>query len=343
MMRISNNKFMAIRYLRRSGTATAFLITLGGPVLAQAPAPQPIPPNQSPQDLVNALHAAFGTHHARAVHAKGLILEGTFTPAKEARTLSKAPVFAGASSPVVVRFSNFTGIPDIPDNIGDANPRGFAVKIRTKGGADTDIVAHSFNGFPVATSDEFAVLLRDIGASGPAVAHPNPVERFLASHPVAKTFLTTQKTPASYATTPYFGVNAFKYTDAGNRSVHVRYRFTPHAGAHYLTPAELKAKGPNYLQEEIRRRVMTGPIAFDWYAQIAEKGDRIADPSIAWPESRRLVKLGVITVNKLAADEGAADKQTLFMPGSPHPGIEAADPMLTIRNGAYPISFSGRQ
>jgi len=38
-----------------------------------------------------------------------------------------------------------------------------------------------------------------------------------------------------------------------------------------------------------------------------------------------------------------ADKALLLLPGQPHPGVEAADPMLVLRNGAYPISFGQRQ
>ena len=33
----------------------------------------------------------------------------------EARTLTKAAIFAGGPLPVLVRFSNFTGTPTIPD------------------------------------------------------------------------------------------------------------------------------------------------------------------------------------------------------------------------------------
>lgn len=318
----------------------ALLIALPG--RAQHTRPQPIPAKQTPQDLVDALHAAFGEHHARAVHAKGILLEGSFSPAKDARTLSLSPVFTGAGLPVVVRFSDFTGIPDIPDTIGDANPRGFAVKIRAAGG-DVDIVTHSFNGFPVATSDEFAVFLRAIGASGPGVAHPTPIEAFLDGHPIAKQFITSQKPPPeSYATAAYFGVNSFTFTNASGRSTHVRYRFVPRAGEHYLTPADVKAKGPNYLLEELPQRVAKTPLVFDWFAQISEEGDKIEDPSIAWPESRKLVLLGTITIARVASDLDA-DKQTIFLPGTSHPGIEPADPMLTMRNNAYPISFKARQ
>ena len=46
---------------------------------------------------------------------------------------------------------------------------------------------------------------------------------------------------------------------------------------------------------EIAERVGKGPVAFDWYAQIAEAGDKPDDPSRPWPEERKLVKLGVLT------------------------------------------------
>ena len=65
-------------------------------------------------------------------------------------------------------------------------------------------------------------------------------------------------------------------------------------------------------------------------------------PSIAWPASRKLVKLGTITLTKVVPG-AAADKKLLFLPANMPDGIEAADPMLGIRNSAYPISFSHRQ
>ena len=82
---------------------------------------------------------------------------------------------------------------------------------------------------------------------------------------------------------------------------------------------------------------------FDWYAQVAESVDNIEDPSVAWPESRRLVKLGTITVAAVIKEASMADQKTLYLPGQPHAGIEAADPMLTLRNRAYPLSFKERQ
>jgi catalase len=311
---------------------------------AQSPPPQSVLPNQSPQDLVNALHSAFGEHHARAVHAKGILAVGSFEPSKVAKSLTKATVFAGGTLPVIVRFSDFTGIPDIPDTSGSANPRGLAVKVKGPSGEDFDIVTHSFNGFPTATSDEFAAFLRSIGASGADAPHPTPLERFLDSHPIAKAFLASQKPPpVSYSTTAYFGVNALKFTNDLGEASFVRYRLVPLSGEHYLEEAKLKKKAPNYLQEEIGKRLAEGPIRFDWFAQIADAQDKIDNPSIAWPESRRLIKLGTITVKALATNEIAPDAQTTYLPGQPHSGIEPADPMLVLRNKAYPISFKARK
>jgi catalase len=294
--------------------------------------------------LVDDLHAAFGKHYARAVHAKGVILEGNFAPTEAPRALSKAAVFAGTTVPVTIRFSDFTGIPDIPDNIGDANPRGLAIKFRVGGDADMDVVTHSFNGFPTATSDEFGVLLRAIASSGPGAAKPTRLDKFLEIHPIAKTFLTTQNPrPVSYATTAYFGVNSVALVNANDQRHFVRYRFVPEAGEHYLDEATRKSMGPNYLSEEIAKRIAAAPIRFVWYAQLAGSGDKIEDPSTAWPETRTLVKLGTISVERMAPDQATADKSLLFMPGTFPNGIEAADPMLAVRDAAYPISFSERQ
>ncbi len=300
--------------------------------------------HENPAQLVAALHSAFGEHHVRAVHSKGIILEGRFAPTAEARKLSHSSLFAGATLPITVRFSDFTGLPDIPDTASAANPRGFAVKFHLADGVEADVVNHSFNGFPTANADEFAQLLRALGASGPDAPKPTALDRFLGSHPIAATFLTTQKpAPVSYASLAYFGVTAFAFTDAHDRRTFVRYRFVPKGGEHLLDADALRAKGPNYLQEEIAQHVAAGPFQFDWYAQVAGPGDIIDNPSIAWPEARRLVKLGTLTIDRLAPDQPAADKALLFLPSRVPAGIEPADPMIAIRSASYPISFGERQ
>src|SRR5262245_15621999 len=77
------------------------------------------------EELVDALNALFGKHPGfRAAHAKGIVCEGEFTPAASAAALSKAPHLQGPPVKVTVRFSDGTGVPDIPDGVPDAGPRG---------------------------------------------------------------------------------------------------------------------------------------------------------------------------------------------------------------------------
>lgn len=294
--------------------------------------------------MVDALHTAFGDHHVRAVHAKGIIATGSFEPSAEASQLSHAPLFNGKSVPVLVRFSDFTGIPNIPDTDGNANPRGMAVKFKLDDGSSMDIVSHSFNGFPTATAAEFRELLLAIGASGADAAKPTALDGFLQSHPLAKTFLTTQKPlPQSYLSLEYFGVNAFQYANANGSKAFVRYRLVPTAGEKFLAEDQIAGAGPDYLQQELPTHLAKGAVVFRWQAQIAGPGDAIDDPSIAWPDSRKLVELGTIRIDAVAPDQARLGDATVFMPLNVPSGITPADPMLTIRQGAYPISFAHRQ
>jgi len=210
-------------------------------------------------------------------------------------------------------------------------------------GDDFDVEANQHKDFIVRTFDEFAVFLRAVGSTKPDSPHPNPVEQFLASHPHAKEFLGSRTYPASFAQAKYFGINAVKFTSASGKSVHVRYMFVPRAGEQYLSPEDRKGRSGAYLHDEIRQRIAREPVVFDWYAQIAGKGDVIDDPATAWPDSRKLVKLGTITLNSIPGDAEEIDKTLLFLPGQVHAGVEPADPMLVMRNTAYPISLGQRQ
>lgn len=298
---------------------------------------------RSPADLVGALHAAFGQHHARAVHTKGIVLEGAFEPDAGAAKLTRAAHLQATRSKVTLRFSNFTGLPEIPDNAGPANPRGIALRFTLPGGVFSDIVGHSFDGFPTSTSDEFRDLLLAISKSGPDAAKPTAVDQFLDRHPVAKTFLTTQKSPASFATITYFGVNAFELTNKEGASRFARYQIVPVGGEKLMSSDEMSKQGAMYLFDEIKARVAKSPFRFELYAQLAERGDKIDDPSIAWPSTRTRVLLGTITIDKLGANTSEADKSLALSPTNLVDGIKPADPMIEFRGRAYPISVKERQ
>src|SRR5689334_3666605 len=121
--------------------------TIGNPALAQ--------------QLLDALDALSGVHPGfRPAHAKGLMCSGTFAPSREAVTLTRAAHASRATTPVTVRYSDGTGVPTIPDNDpAKSGPRGIAIRFHLGDHAHTDIVAHSTNGFPVRSGEEFVEFL----------------------------------------------------------------------------------------------------------------------------------------------------------------------------------------
>jgi catalase len=245
--------------------------------------------------------------------------------------------------PITVRFSDFAGVPTIPDTDPNASPRGMAVKFHLPDGTNSDLVMHSYNGFPTATAEEFRDLLVALAASGKDAPKPTPLEKFFETHPIAKTFLTAEKpAPVSYASLPYYAVNSFKFTNAKGDSTLVRYQILPEGGVEYLTKERLAEAGPNYLAEEIRKRVADGPVRMKLQVQLAEPGDKIEDPSIAWPDSRKTVELGVVEIDKVDPDSDAAQRALLFIENAVPAGMEPADPMVNIRSQAYAVSFARR-
>ena len=144
------------------------------------------PQTSSPTDFVDTLNSTFGKQTTnRATHAKGVVVSGKFTPSESAQSLSTAAHFQH-SVPVTCRFSDNTGIPTLPDADDHATPHGMALKFHLPDGSETNLVTHSFNGFPAATGDEMRQFFIAVGSSGAGVSPPTPLDKFLAAHPAAK-------------------------------------------------------------------------------------------------------------------------------------------------------------
>ncbi|HEY2466901.1 MAG TPA: catalase family peroxidase [Terracidiphilus sp.] len=297
-------------------------------------------------DLLAQLHKIFGPHPGfRPAHAKGLMLQGTFKPAGSASSLTNAPHITRESTPVTVRFSNSTGLPDMPDNAPDANPRGLAIRFNLAEHVHTDIVAHSTDGFPTRDGAEFLEFLKAAGASGPEVPSPKPIEKFLASHPAALRFVQTPKPfPSSLARETYFGVTAFNFTNAQGESHYGRYRIVPEAGNDYLSDKDVANLRSDHHYEELVQRVKQGPIRFKIQVQVAGPEDVTDDATIHWPDSRQLVDFGTIELTNVLEDSVAQQKQIIFDPIPRVEGIEpSADPLLELRAAIYLLSGRERR
>jgi catalase len=299
-------------------------------------------------DVLEAFDRADGGVHAgyRPAHAKGVLLAGAFTPSSEALSLTSAPHAQANSTPVTVRFSDFAGIPTVSDNDPqNASPRGCAIRFHLGEHAHTDIVSHSVDAFPARTTEEFLAFLNAVLATDPAGPHPNAIEQFLGTHPAGLTFVQTPKPiPTSFARESFFAISAFKFTNTQGVSRYGRYRVLPAEGGEYLDEAGAAAKAPNFLFDEIAQRIAKGPVSFHIAVQLAEDGDTVDDATVRWPENRKQLVFGEITLTAIKPDNAHEQQQIIFDPIPRVAGIEAsADPLFEPRANIYLMSGRRRR
>lgn len=280
----------------------------------------------------------------RPVHAKGIVCEGTFTPTPAAAELSKAIHFQATSVPVVVRLSDGAPEPLIPDNSPNAGPRGLAIRFKLPGGAETDIVAMSHNGFVVGSGEEFLTLQQAIVATDPTKPHPWPVETFLMTHPRALKFVQDNTVvPASFATEAFFANDALIFENKNGVKQAGRYQILPVAGQQHLTEAQAKTQSPNFLGDELKTRLAKGPIKFRLVVQLPNASDATDDPSLVWPADRKLIEVGTISITAITTD-ATAEKALAFDPTNLTDGIGLSDDALpALRSKVYEMSAAYRQ
>jgi len=292
------------------------------------------------RDVLKGFDKVDGGIHPgfRPAHAKGILLAGLFTPSSEASSLTTATHINRHSTPVTVRFSDFAGIPTVPDNDPpNASPRGCAIRFHLAEHVHTDIVAHSVDTFPAHTAEEFLDFLNALIATDPAGPHPNAIEQFLGSHPAALTFVQIPKPiPTSFARESFFAVSAFRFTNAQGVSRYGRYRVLPVAGNEHLDEAGVAAQTPNFLFDEIQERLAKGPVKFRIVVQLAEDGDTVDDATVRWPEDRPQRSFGEISLTEITPDNAREQQQVIFDPIPRVDGIEAsADPLFEPRANVY--------
>ena len=297
------------------------------------------------QQMLDALDALFGLHAGfRPAHAKGLMCVGTFKPSAQAAGLTCAPHVNRPSIPVTVRYSNSTGIPSIPDNDPTkSGPRGIAVRFHLADHVHTDIIAHSTNGFPVRTGEEFLEFLHAAAAAG--AGQHEAMGAFLAAHPNAKRFVETPKPiPTSFGREAFFAVTAFKFANVAGVTRYGRFRIRPNEGIQFLSDEEAAMKSTNFLFDEIGARLGQGPISLGVFVQLAEPGDDMTDASVPWPDSREEVSFGTITLTAQVDDQEAERRKIIFDPTPRVDGIDSAgDPLTDVRSDVYLLSGRRRR
>lgn len=324
--------------MRHLGTATLFLVAAFATLPASAEPP-------APDAVVDAFEAALGPITTyRPSHGKGTCAAGHFVATAEGTRLSVAPVFNGQRVPTIIRFGTAGANPRASDTA--RGTRGLAIRMETPQGDiwDSASISAPIFGSPTPEALVAGLLARRPGPNG----QPDPaaVAAYVAANPATVfqgRWLAANNPPASWATTPYWGVNAFRFRGQDGQMRLARWVFEPRAGTLRLTEEQMRSLPTDFLADEIRSRIAIGPVAFDMVLQFPGEGDDPNNPTIAWPDTRPRATVGTLTVTEVAPGPGGACDPISFLTLDQEPGIAFSDdPTLAARTPAYAVSLSRR-
>jgi catalase len=323
--------------------ALAAIHALAGAALLSAP---PASAQVDPNRFLDQFELTFGKFEGfRRSGAKGVCAAGEFVGSAEGRALSTASAFSGKPVPVIVRFSVGGASPKAPDNA--RSQRNMALQFNLPDGERWQLGNISAPVFGAATPEQFLGRLQSLQPD-PATKAPDAakVKAFADANPevlLQGRYFASQPVPASFGTVNYWGVHAFAFVNARGERQFGKWIFEPVGGTQGLTDDEAKARGPNFLFEDLRQRVAAGGVAFDFMLQLAQPGDRIDSAVVPLPEDRRKVSLGRLTIKSVAADAAGECVGITFTPTVLPKGVEpSADPMLSARAAPYAVGLGRR-
>ena len=152
---------------------------------------------------------------------------------------------------------------------------------------------------------------------------------FLAARPEALPAIQAAlaaEPPESYATCVYNSIHSFRWTAPDGAARWVRYRMEPEAGESSLSVEQARRRGRDYLREDLRTR---REIAFRVVVVIADDGDAIGDPTVAWPSERERVDVGRLVLDRPETEREREGDILVFDPTRVTEGIELSDPALS--------------
>jgi catalase len=298
------------------------------------------PDRLTPKKIVNALAPPAGPALGhRRNHAKGICFTGTFEANGAGSALSYAEVFTRGRYPALGRFNLATPDPNAAD--ATVRVRGMGLQISTPDGQEWRSAMIDPPVFAVSTPRAFYELLLASKSKD-----PNAMKTFAGAHPEIAAFGAWAKNApwtGSYAEERFNSLDSFVFTDGSGAEHTVRWSLLPAAQPVAVSPADLSKRGPDFLEKEIAERVRSGPQRWTMVVTIANPGDATADPSKAWPENRRTVKVGTLIVQQIEAERDGPCRDINFDPTVLPAGIKTSDdPFPAARSAAYARSYDLR-
>jgi catalase len=296
----------------------------------------------TPGRFADRFERVYGRHDGfRRNHAKGLSAIGIFASNGAGAALCRAAVFRPGTVPVIGRFSLSGGLPDQPDKPDTV--RGLGLLFDGPDGEQWRTAMVNIPVFPDSTPQGFYDRLL---ASKPLPDTGKPdaakMAAFLNSHPetVAAMRLIKQAPPsAGFVDSTFRGLNAFRFTNHAGATVPVRWSAVPQD----TSGVPPSSHGKDYLFDDAIRALAQRPVSWRLVLTVGEPGDPTNDATKPWPQSRRTVDVGTITITALHTEAAGNARDINFDPTVLPDGITASDdPLLAARSAVYARSFTRR-
>jgi catalase len=303
------------------------------------------PHKLTPGRFVDEFQRVDGTYSGfRRNHAKGVCIRGFFDSNGEGTHLSKAVVFRSGRVRVIGRFSIGGGDPYATDALSDV--RGLGLQFSLSDGEEWRTAMINFPVFPFKDPQAF---YDNLVASqpDPNTHRPDPAKgaAFLASHPETARALgtITSHAPSSgFANSTFYGLNAFRFTNADGTTIPVRWTLVP------VQPSEAASatgtsQDKNFLFDGLIASIQQHPLQWHLIVTVGQPGDPTNDATIPWPEGREQVDVGTLTLDSVESEETSPARDINFDPLVLPDGMAPSDdPLLSARSAIYSVSFTRR-
>jgi catalase len=323
-------------------------VDVGGFAYAGGWVRPPGPARLTPSGFADGLEEVYGRHDGfRRNHAKGLSAIGSFASNGAGAAICRAAVFQRGDSPVIGRFSLSGGAPDQADK--PATVRGLGLLFQANGQQWRTAMVNIpvfLDSTPQAFYERTLVSkpLPDTGK-----ADPQKMAAFLDRHPetVAAMKIVKHSPPtAGFADSTFYGLNAFHFANSDGVTVPVRWSVVP---LDPVVPQEGAGAAPppspdkDYLFDDLIRTVAQRPLNWRLMLTVGEPGDPTNDATKPWPQSRRSIDAGTITITAVQTEEAGNARDINFDPLVLPDGITASDdPLPAARSAVYARSFTRR-
>ena len=291
----------------------------------------------------------------RIVHARGVGAHGYFEayPGNEKLTKASFLTNTDVQTPVFVRFSTVQGPRGSADTVRDI--RGFATKFYTEEG-NFDLVANDAPVFFIQDGIKFPDFVHAVKPEPQteiptgATAHDtfwDFVSLVPESAHAVMWAMSDRGIPRNLRAIQGFGVHTFRFINAENKAVFVKFHWTPKQGLAQLVWDEaqkLAGKDPDFHRRDLYEAIASGNYP-EWElgVQVVPEEDEmkydfdLLDPTKIIPEELvPVTPIGRMVLNRNVDYFFGETEQVAFCPGHIVPGLDFTnDPLLQARLFSY--------